>query len=69
MIGGHTHERMVRVFPGLTVLNAGTIHRKNEQTFMVLDFGAMRVAFHAAAEGETGKLIEERDLPLPGEVD
>jgi len=69
MIGGHTHERMVRVFPGLTVLNAGTIHRKNEQTFMVLDFGAMRVAFHAAAEGEIGKLIEERDLPLPGQVD
>lgn len=65
MIGGHTHERMVRVFPGLTVVNAGTIHRKNEQTFLVLDFSAMRVAFYSAAEGKTGQLIEERDLPLP----
>jgi len=69
MIGGHTHERMVRVFPGLTVLNAGTIHRKNEQTFMVLDFGAMRVEYRSAAGGETGKLIEERDLPLPGQFE
>ncbi|MBW2687749.1 MAG: metallophosphoesterase family protein, partial [Deltaproteobacteria bacterium] len=42
MIGGHTHQRMIRVFPGLTVINAGTIHRKDEQTFMVVDFGAMR---------------------------
>ncbi|MBW2212244.1 MAG: metallophosphoesterase family protein, partial [Deltaproteobacteria bacterium] len=24
MIGGHTHQRMIRVFPGLTVINAGT---------------------------------------------
>jgi predicted phosphodiesterase len=69
MIGGHTHERMVRVFPGLTVLNAGTIHRKNEQTFMVLDFGAMRVEYRSAADGETGTLIEERDLPLPGQFE
>jgi hypothetical protein len=29
----------------------------------------MRVSFHAAAKGETGKLIEERDLPLPGQVE
>ncbi|MBW2215213.1 MAG: metallophosphoesterase family protein, partial [Deltaproteobacteria bacterium] len=59
MIGGHTHQRMIRVFPGLTVINAGTIHRKDEQTFMVVDFGAMRAEFYSAAEGKTGELIEE----------
>jgi predicted phosphodiesterase len=69
MIGGHTHERMVRVFPGLTVVNAGTIHRKDEQTFMVVDFEAMRVEFYSAAQGTVGELIEEVELPMPGPVE
>jgi predicted phosphodiesterase len=69
MLCGHTHERMIRVFPGLTVINAGTIHRKDEQTFMVLDFAATRVSFYSAAEATMGKLIEELDLPPPGPVE
>ncbi len=66
MIGGHTHHRMVRVFPGLTVLNAGTIHRKDEQSFVVLDFAAMRVSVYSAAAATTAELIEELELPMPG---
>ena len=65
MIGGHTHHRMVRVFPGLTVINAGTIHREDEQSFTVLDFAAMRVSVYSAAEETTGALIEELALPMP----
>jgi predicted phosphodiesterase len=69
MLGGHTHERMVRVFPGLTVINAGTIHRKDEQTFTVVDFNTMRVSFYSAKDGKTGTLIEEVALPAPGPVE
>lgn len=69
MIGGHTHERMVRVFPGLTVINAGTIHRKDEQTFTVIDFDTMKVGVYSAAQANTGELIEELDLPPPGPVE
>ncbi|MBW2213325.1 MAG: hypothetical protein JRF48_02630, partial [Deltaproteobacteria bacterium] len=47
----------------------GTIHRKDEQTFMVVDFGAMRAEFYSAAEGKTGELIEELHLPMPGPVE
>jgi predicted phosphodiesterase len=68
MIGGHTHQRMVRVFPGLTVVNAGTLHRKDEQSFTVIDFGARKVAFYSAAEPDTGRLLEEVDLPEPATV-
>ncbi|MCZ6805986.1 MAG: metallophosphoesterase family protein [Deltaproteobacteria bacterium] len=68
MIGGHTHERMVRVFPGLTVINVGTIHRKNEQTFAVIDFDEMRVEYYSAAADSTGKLLEELELPIPPPV-
>ncbi len=69
VLAGHTHERMIRVFPGLTVVNVGTLSRKNEQSFTVVDFGAMRVGFYSAAEGKTGELIEEVDLPMPGRVE
>lgn len=65
MIGGHTHHRMVRVFPGLTVINAGTIHRKDEQSFVVLDFAAMQVSAYSAAAATAGELIEELPLPMP----
>ena len=69
VIAGHTHERMVRRFAGLTVINVGTIYRKDEQTFAVLDFDPMRAAFYSAASGEVGTLIEEIQLPMPGPVE
>jgi len=69
MIGGHTHERMIRVFPGLTVINVGTIHRRNQQTFTVIDFDEMRVEYYSAAADSTGKLLEELDLPMPPPVE
>lgn len=68
MIGGHTHERMIRVFPGLTVVNTGTIHRRNQQTFTVIDFEKMRVAHYSAAPDNTGELLEEAELPTPPPV-
>ncbi len=69
MIGGHTHQRMVRVFPGLTVVNVGTLHRKDEQTFSVIDFGAMTVTFYSAADADFGTKIEEVELPVPDPLD
>ena len=68
MVGGHTHERMVRQFGGLTVVNAGTIHREFEQSFTVIDFAQMRVEFRSAAEDSTGALIEDLPLPPPAEL-
>jgi hypothetical protein len=69
VIGGHTHERMIRVFPGLTVINAGTIHRKDEQTFTVVDFAARKVCVFSAHESDMGRPIEELELPLPPPVE
>jgi predicted phosphodiesterase len=69
MIGGHTHERMVRIFPGLTVVNAGTIHRDSEQCFAVVDFAAMCVEFYSAADATMGKLLESVPLPPPDPLD
>ena len=63
MVGGHTHERMVRVFQGLTVINVGTIYRKNEQTFSIIDFANLVVEVYSATEGMG--LIETVELPVP----
>ena len=39
MVGGHSHERMVRRFAGLTVVNAGTVHREwDESGYVLIDF-------------------------------
>ncbi len=44
MIGGHTHERMVRGFDGLIVINAGTLLRDHEPGFVVVDLALREVS-------------------------
>lgn len=64
MIGGHTHERMVRAFDGLTVINAGTLHREFEPGCIAIDFEAREVMFYDVGVDS----IELRDtlaLPCP----
>lgn len=43
VINGHTHHRMTRVIDGLTIINAGTLHRDHDPGFLLIDFGERRV--------------------------
>lgn len=62
MIGGHTHQRMVRGFVGLTVINAGTLHREFDQGCVIADFEAGEVRFYNVGVDS----IDLHDtLPLP----
>jgi hypothetical protein len=38
VISGHVHRKMVRAFGELTVINAGTLLRDHDPTFVLLDF-------------------------------
>jgi predicted phosphodiesterase len=38
VLNGHTHEAMVRHFAGLTIVNAGSLHREYEPGFLIIDF-------------------------------
>jgi putative phosphoesterase len=38
VINGHTHQRMVRSFDGLTIINAGTICKDENPGFCIVDF-------------------------------
>jgi predicted phosphodiesterase len=40
IINGHSHRRMVRHFPALTIINAGTLRRDHDPCFLELDFAA-----------------------------
>jgi predicted phosphodiesterase len=37
VLDGHTHQRMVRSFAGLTVVNAGTLSRRHEPGAVLVD--------------------------------
>lgn len=64
MLAGHTHERMVRRFQGLVVVNAGTLRRDDSPGFVVVDFERAIVRCFDIAD--LGQRIEEKaSLPLP----
>ncbi len=64
-IGGHTHERMVRRFQGLTFLNAGALLPTHDPCVLWVDFADQTYAFHdASREGEL-RVREAGSLPPP----
>jgi len=46
VVHGHTHQRMVRTFGDVTVINAGTLSRQHEPCFLLADFGTGVVQFY-----------------------
>jgi len=64
MLGGHTHRSMVRKFVGVTVVNAGTLHRRYAPSFCVVDFEAEEVA-HYLLGGDSIRLAHTEPLPRP----
>lgn len=66
MLCGHTHVPMVRTFQGVTVVNAGTLHRDFEPRFAIVDFEQKRVSFHCATDPVVD--VEHHELPEPPPV-
>ena len=50
MVGGHTHEPMIRRFGALTVLNPGTLCRRDRPGFLEVDLAAGRGRWYAVDE-------------------
>jgi predicted phosphodiesterase len=53
VINGHTHRAMLRTISGLTILNAGTLHRKDRPLCSIVDFGEGYVQLYDLADGRT----------------
>ena len=63
VINGHTHNRMVRRFDDLTIINAGTLYHDHHPCFLIADFEEGFVHFfdiQQAARVSKGKIV-----PLP----
>jgi len=50
VVNGHTHRRMVRSFGQMTIINAGTLLRRQQPGFVVADFRNSTVRFYDAPE-------------------
>ncbi len=64
VVAGHTHQRMVRAFDHLTLVNAGTLRRDCAPGFLLADFTA-RVLHTYDLSPATGEIVGERTVPLP----
>lgn len=54
VFNGHTHRRMVRHFRGLTIVNAGTLHRSQEPGIVIVEPGAGDVSWLSLCEPDPG---------------
>lgn len=63
VVNGHSHRQMVRAFPGLTIINAGTIKPGHSSCFLEVDFEQAQVlVYQFAADGSDA--VESAPLRL-----
>ena len=60
-VGGHTHVPMIRRFGPLTVLNPGTLCRRDQPGFLEVDLGAGRGRWYRV---DLDGVTPEREVPL-----
>lgn len=53
VVSGHSHEPMVRRIGNITLINAGTLDRKESPVYSILDFETMGVEFYDVASGKS----------------
>jgi putative phosphoesterase len=65
LLNGHSHERMVRTIGSLTLINAGTLHRKYEPCFFIADFARQSVEFYNLPKTSSIKAAEVFSMKAP----
>jgi putative phosphoesterase len=56
VVNGHTHQRMVRSFEQLTIINAGTLFHEHDPCFLIADFEHGFVQYYdLGSAGQTSK--------------
>lgn len=58
VVGGHTHQRMVRRFGPLVFINAGALPTWSGPCFSIADFGRGRVEFYDFVDEQVADLAE-----------
>ncbi len=63
LAAGHTHEAMVRVLDGITVLNPGTLKRDDDPVVAIVDLEASRMDLWGLDDPARPFLREHRPIP------
>ncbi len=63
VVNGHTHQRLVRTFGEMTIINAGTLYRKHHPCFCIADFENSSVQYFNV-DGE-GRIEVAEQFPIP----
>lgn len=63
VVNGHTHNRMVKTFEGMTIINAGTLYRRDHPCFCIADFKQLTVQYFNV-DGE-GRIETAEQFLLP----
>jgi putative phosphoesterase len=58
MVNGHTHQRMVRRFHQLTVINAGTLLGSHQPCFLTIDIKRGQVQYYNFEDSRTIKIAQ-----------
>lgn len=64
LINGHTHQRMVRKIDGLTIINTGTLYRRQPACLTIIDFEQRFVQFYAMHDDNSIEKDERIELYL-----
>ena len=65
VVNGHTHQRMVRQFDQLTIINAGTLFNEHQPCFLIADIEAGFVQYYDLKDG--GQVEESDRVKLPAD--
>jgi hypothetical protein len=71
VVCGHSHQRMVRRFGPLTIVNAGTLYRGHQPCFGTIDLragGTREVTFFERGGDERDEVAIAGVFPLPGVI-
>jgi putative phosphoesterase len=63
MIGGHTHEEMVRKIDGLTLINPGSMDKNNGSNFAIIDLFRNSVDFYSVDNQKEISKIKQLEIP------
>jgi len=69
VMNGHTHEAVVRHFAGLTIVNAGSLHRDYEPVFLIVDFGTGAIDVLPVRDANIGTPLRLGELLPSREMD
>lgn len=63
MIGGHTHQEMIRKIENLTIINPGSLNSIEKSNFAIIDINSKGIEFYNVSENEDIRSMGRKEFP------